>query len=433
MKRVHDRTEDELEAAEEESALVAAFRRGLDGLRALLESTSNRQHLRFGFEQVNRLFKSLGTGGSELVLGFEDQREGLGLSEELNAASDRPPWAPIEAGLALALNIVLFDPRVRRAGLGRLLMNILTQSLTRNGGLPQMLFVDMVHFPMFYTCDSFYGFVRLSLTDQGTPAGLIYPRHWPASNFVQKRENEEAIYAYTNLLWSTPVTMARARGGGGDLMVVDRLNVLLGTITVTSAHKVLDGVLAVAPLATALGCPPDGEALAEAVSAHCRGLGYSDPTGEVVMTLVFSGTLLDVLLAEEARAVLAFCLDHCRVMYRPIILTHGLLGRLMVEDPSDLFAESDPWPRPHFERIREDRWLWVPVKKTHSSTHDGKTYLPPPRCETPPLFVESLGAARPAKKQRTTLSCLHCAADLREEERTGLAFCHAECSRMYYL
>jgi GNAT superfamily N-acetyltransferase len=431
MKRVHDRTEED----EEESTLVAAFRRGLDGLRPLLETTSNRQYLRFCFDRVNRLFQSLGAGGSKLVLGFEDQLEGLGLALELNAASDRPPWAPIDAGLALALIVVLFDPQVRRAGLGRLLMNILTQSLTRNPDLPQMLFVDMVHFPMFYICDTFYGFVRLSLTDQGTPAGLIYPRHWPASNFVQRRENEEAIYAYTNLLWSTPVTIARARdagGGGGGGPLSDRLNVLLGKITVASPHNVLDGVLAIAPLAAALGCPRR-EALAAAVSTHCKELGYSDPTGDVVMALVFSDTLLTSRSAKDARAVLAFCLDHCRVMYRPIVLSHGLVKQLVVEeDPSDLFAESDPWPRPHFERISETRWLWVPVKKPHSCTYDGKTYLPPPRCETPPLFVESLGAERPAKKQRTKLNCLHCAVNLQEEKRTGLAFCHTECSRMYY-
>jgi hypothetical protein len=108
---------------------------------------------------------------------------------------------------------------------------------------------------------------------------------------------------------------------------------------------------------------------------------------------------------------------------------------LGIDDPSALFGDLDPYPRPHFERISETRWLWVPVKKPHSSTYDGQTYLPPPCHETPPLFLETLAHERPAKRQRTKVTCLHCAGALLEGsiKGPGMAFCQAECSRMYYL
>jgi hypothetical protein len=463
MKRTHS-TEDEEDEEDEDDALaelILAHQRVFDLLRSELESGTSASVSPAFLTRTHQWLKRV-SKDSWLTLEWEDMDRDLAMVEtERNLASDLPPWAPIDMLPMLAIKVFRLDERVRGSGLGRYALNAFTQSLARNARLPHMLFVDQCHFPLFFTLDSYYGWLRLEDIPPETPAGLIYPRYWPAKTPREVAANSVATYAFTDLLWSTPVRVARARVGATKPWLASelhpllaRLNDTLATLTLTQAHCIegLEWVLSVAPLAQALAgrhtalvdAVTDHSALVDAVTDHCLSLGYSDPTGATVMALAFGPSLLqsDKLPMPEACAqlILAYCVDHCRVLYRPIVLGNVLVERLNaalgVDDPSDWFCESDPWHAPHFERLGKDRWLWVPVKKPHSTTYDGTTYVPPPRCETPPLFVETLAHERPAKQQRTKrVSCLHCSAPILEGtlRGPGVAFCRAECSRLYYL
>lgn len=391
------------------------------------------------------------SSGTVLNLSWDTHRHSLSWVAGFNRASDRQPWAPLDTGPTLSLDNIVIDPRTRSAGLGRALINVLTQSVTRNTRIPQRLWIDMCHFPLFFTIDSFYGWVRTELRDPGTNPGLIYPRYYPNPTPEQKLENKKATLAYTNLLWYTPLEVALARVDAAYPWLRPRLepilralNAGLATITTTANYVTVEGLVGVAPLERALG--GGREALARAVAAHCRELGYSDPTGATVMALVLSLGLLSNTLAPSgpsaaacAQMILAFLIDHGRVLYRPLVLADGLVSKLCracnVDSPQELLRATDPWHAPHFEELEpEGRWLWVPIKKPHSGTYDGTRYIAPPANEDAPMFVAALTSERPTKKQRTKLDCLHCGAAVAHvaERANQVAFCDRACSLSYY-
>jgi len=377
--------------------------------------------------------------------------------ERLNLASDRPTFAPLVsmgrfAAMCFHLDVIKFDPRVRDAGLGRLVTNGILKGLTRNANVPQLVNITACHFPIFFTVDSYFGFLRTSYIPRGTRAGLIYPRYFPAETAAQEEANKEARYAYTDLVWVTPLCMALARNEAAVAHYPRQRQLRLERCTRTFNQYLAnlrtdgkvkfssDGVLIVTGALN--GILTGRSELCALVAQHCRALGYDEPLDRdavSVRALVLSAWSFDSVAwdAEEMLCILHFLVDHCRVMYRPILLTDGLVQRLL-NQASDgnlslagLFASRlDPYHAPHFEPI-DKYWMWVPVKKPHSSTYDGKVYLPPPRYETAPLFIETLADERPAKRQRTKLDCLHCAKD-HLGVPNHLAFCSPVCAQLYY-
>jgi hypothetical protein len=124
------------------------------------------------------------------------------------------------------------------------------------------------------------------------------------------------------------------------------------------------------------------------------------------------------------------------VLYRPIVITHTLAMPLCDayghRTLNDVFMHTEfmPRPAPFFTRV-DDYWIWVPVKKPHSSSFDGQIYFPLPKQETAPVFVEELSDERPTKRHKPSLDCLHCGA---AHVATGakMAFCKVACQRLYY-
>jgi len=431
----------ELDEDDEVAELIVDHERVLAQLQHALEMGTSATVTKGFLSSIYQRMKQVSGGQTWLVLAWHDNEEqDLGIvEEERNLASALPPWSPIDAGPMLTLEAIRLDARVRSAGLGRTLLNALTQGLTRNPRLPHMVCVEKCHFPLFYVLDGYYGWLRLADVPADTPAELVYPRFFPSKTGEEVRANAVAFYAFTDLLWSTPLRVAEARVGATipwiapDLHpLLSRLNDALASITQTSAH-VLDGlewVLSLAPIAQALGA--GYASVAEAVTDHCLALGYSDPTGATVMALSFGPSLLGrdekvPLPLECAQLIVSYCIDHCRVLYRPIVFGCELVERLGLEE---WWEKTSPWHRPHLSRIGK-RWLWVPVKKPRSTTYDGKTYIPPPTCETPPLFVEEAEEQRPTKRARPNpvVSCLHCAAPVRLR---GVALCPGQCAQLYY-
>ncbi len=140
-------------------------------------------------------------------------------SDKLNRTSGRPIWAPVpsDAAPTLHLGFIKFAPTIRATGLGRLLCNIFLQSVTRDQTAPQHVVFTECHFPIFFTVDSYYGWMRSKYLPTDTPSQHMYPRFLHTEDTVDKAdpaevaENNKAIYAYVNLVWSTPLEWASAR------------------------------------------------------------------------------------------------------------------------------------------------------------------------------------------------------------------------------
>jgi hypothetical protein len=455
---------------EDSDALFAAHKRILDQLRQVLMEALSLDQTTDRLDELTRAVHSI-SKSSNLFIGwnrFSGNDDALSLfQQDYNQASDRAEWAPVRRVDELVLHVILFDPRVRSGGLGRHVLNVLTQSITRNMALPSVLRIEMCHFPIFYIADSFYGFLRLELIEQGTRAEEIYPRHWPARLTKHQEENAKAIYAYTDLAWWSPLEVALARVSAacpeleGDLRpLLRRLNADLANLYAPFGHTTVGDLIAMGPLEWALGT--GHEALASPISKHCIDLGYSDKTTSAtgnVMAVSFGDDLLRTLgkvnpalsavhvAAVAAQMILAFCIDHCRVMYRPLVLPGRLVDTLcallVVEDLCELFLKTDPYYAPHFEKLPggtggDCRHLWVPVKKPHSSNYKGDVYVPPPEHETPPMLITTLAAEPPTKKRRVkAYACLHCNKGMslsrRDSHAPKVAFCGPPCARDYYL
>jgi len=428
-------------------------------LRLLLERASFPGNKNMDFGVVDWIMCGSGAD-SHLVVQWGSYERPDG---PVNRASDRQEGAPIAADdryfpdWAFNVNIIRFDDRVRAGGLGRLFTNAVLQSLTRNANVPQIVSINTCHFPIFFTIDSYYGWFRSKYVPQGTRAGLIFPRYWPTRSQAQVEANEEAIYKYTDLVWTTPLLIAEARNKAyfsySEQVIAEanrcvrELNWALRFVDPSGPQKVQGDLrpgdwkfaIATAPLRLTL---PGRSALADAVAAHCVGLGYNNlPGDDRVAAIVLAVNSFPKWDMAMIFAILRFLIDQERVLFRPIVLTDGLVRWLLrtaddrrVKHINDLILVTntwDEWHAPYFVHI-DKSWLWVPTKKPHSSTYDGKEYIPPPRQESPPFFVEELTVERPTKRRRTDkLDCLHCGTT-HEAVAEKMAFCTPHCSRMYY-
>jgi hypothetical protein len=219
-----------------------------------------------------------------------------------------------------------------------------------------------------------------------------------------------------------------------------------------SFQRVVFNVALLAPL---LG--PRRETLARAVHDHCDGLGNSD--GDAVLGVALWQQSFAPLVeglrhpsgGHFALLVLAYLIDHCRIMYRPLLLSvplvHALCTHFKMDTLQDVFANAGrdvlPKPAPFFGRVDGRRgdhsfWLWVPVKKPHSSTYDGTTYLPlPAREPEPPFFQAAAGQRdadenpRPLKRPRTE-SCAACGKHTAASHSLVFWACSPGCVDHYY-
>jgi hypothetical protein len=89
-----------------------------------------------------------------------------------------------------------------------------------------------------------------------------------------------------------------------------------------------------------------------------------------------------------------------------------------------------PRPAPQFTRV-DDYWIWIPVKKPHSSSFDGQTHNYLPQEEGSPMFVEELSAERSGKRYKPSIDCLHCGRQHIAAE-AKIALCTPACKCSYY-
>ena len=219
--------------------------------------------------------------------------------------------------------------------------------------------------------------------------------------------------------------------------------------------------------------------LAHALHEHCDLLGNRDDDQGTLAVALWQGSFapLEEGLRQEGGIyvilqVLAFLIDHCRVMYRPLLLSIPLVAAvcavLQVEPPREWFTDEQraafiamtrnvqspqdwftgeyraafmPQPAPYFGRVQlggKHFWLWVPVKKPHSSTFDGNTYLPLPSHEPAlPLFDEPRADddnPRPLKRPRTE-ACVSCGKATAATASHSKVFhaCSRACVQRYYV
>lgn len=406
----------------------------------------------------------------------------------INKSNNRPFWAPLPPfyqstptvrkaaplPFTFELDYIRFDPTVRNTGLGRLFCNALQQGLTRHtAGDLQYIHITICHFPIFFTIDSHYGWFRTKLVPSETPAGEIFPKHLSAPELEQIEENEKAIYRYTDLGWSTPLSWADARAFyylHEEPAQLQETRALFSAINKALARpglkrQVHEYAVSSKELQVALGTKqvsfattslkealygPSFAALVQSIDLHCKALGHSDDgMTRAVHLYPKSFAFLQQqqggpLYVNIAELLLAFLIDHGRVMYRPVIiekeLAETLCGMYFCDKLPEIFERMATVcdPKPHFTQLGNGHWIWVPVKKPHSCTPDGFTYIPLPHQETQPLFMEdemALPAAeRPTKRHRpnTTLQCLHCAKLHAGVKAYSLAFCTPACSSAYY-
>jgi hypothetical protein len=359
--------------------------------------------------------------------------------EELNFNSERPTWAPyiVDGERFLALHVLALDETIQKKGVGRRICNIMMQSLTRCTG-PQYLVVLSCHLPMFFTLDSFHGMVRTKNIHKGAEAMTIYPRHLNTKDLGELQENQRAFRRYTDLLWSTPETWAIAR------IETFGTSRELNAAAIRSVRALCkgdrfggDGGVRVVALSQ---CPfPVGrEALRTAVAAHCLALGNPDAAGDPCALVVEDRFATGETFECDCR--FAFLVDHSRVFFRPIIMTAAVATKLCalmnLGSLTDI-CKDGPWtpllpvPAPAFTLIDDTHWLWIPVRKPHSSNQDGSYYFPLPHAETVPFSLISIVDERPTKRARPSLDCLHCA--MPHVGKDGqLAFCSQACSSDYY-
>jgi hypothetical protein len=138
------------------------------------------------------------------------------------------------------------------------------------------------------------------------------------------------------------------------------------------------------------------------------------------------------------RLILAYVIDYCRVVYRPVILSgefvKWLARELQLDDLNYPLGESQfmPEPSPYFAYLEDSQcWLWVPQKKPHSTTWHGDTLIPLPLLESPPLFEEE--EERMTKKPRLyETRCLQCLVML-GQRKEGNVFCSHKCRSVYLM
>lgn len=371
----------------------------------------------------------------------------------LNELSGLPSWAPGPrvSEFIFQLNNFAFKPALQGRGYGRRVVNIIEQGLTRNTDGAQVALIFSCYLPTFLTIDSHYGWLRTDPNiPRETPADLIYPRFLGAATREQVDANQTAIYAFTDLMWLTPLRWldARLKAFRGEEVAAGlrsgfaSLNWRLAWSTATLRE--LDGntehaaPLALAPLRYAM--PVGRDVLARTIAGHCRALGNSDDSGGVNAVLL-APPLVELTPSQTDLAItLAYLIDHARVLYRPIIFTHAV-GELLCAAlgagsrghlnalPAHVRAIL-PQPTPYFSDVDGTHWLWVPVKKPRS--WDGARFVPLPAAETAPLVVEETLTERPAKRFRAAaVQCLHCgAAD--PVCVPHLALCADGCAYAYY-
>jgi hypothetical protein len=394
------------------------------------------------------------------------------------AENNLPDWAPFPHRVyetpshhneaVFFLNEIVFDAEVRDRGHGRRFINIVQQTLTRDTKQVQYIEINVCHFPIFYMIDSHYGWARSANgmrvpIPADTPAGLIYPRFYPVSEIYKKRmpqlmKNEEAIYKYVSLEWATPLKWAlartmelNARPPVDDLLAQNtpaffkELNALLGGAAIVIRLPVITEKEGGMPKVMITKKNLHGYVpmrLVESVEQHCRDLGNSDPS----VYALYLGRDSLVVGPTEKRFILlllAYLVDHCRVLYRPIVISEELRKRLCdlyeVATLQDLFTDTKlmPQPAPYFSFAKaiheedEECWIWVPVKKPHSSTYDGETFLPLPARElAPPWFAAAAG--HPSRS--TTQACQVCDARTPvAHSRTPMVMtCSTACRAAYY-
>jgi hypothetical protein len=418
--------------------VIAELTTGFERLRQKLRAAT----------QTSEVFAVLRTFSvSVLQLGVHFQMGSVGMlgrrhrsvttSAELNAASERDPWTPFTFDeplpKAIGIEYSWLPDALRQHGLGRHILNVLQQAATENDAVPQYLRRLECHFPAFYTVDSHYNWARTKLIAKGTPAGRIFPRYLLTDGDPAKEAvNEEADQKYTDLEWLTPLEQGRARVR--HLSFPHSVETALQELNYVLAHPVALAAqhpgVRIMPIRHALLATNDS-ALAVAVAGHCQKLGNCDTAGEPLALRVN-----DVLFMHW-EVFLAFLIDHCRVMYRPIVLRKHTVDALCAaakRDSLDAVIASSavmPRPRPYFTPIDSEHWLWVPVKKPHSSSYDGRTYYPLPENESEPAMVAELlpdASERPSKRART-FQCMHCG---QSQRALAGGFCDSVCRVDYY-
>lgn len=217
-------------------------------------------------------------------------------------------------------------------------------------------------------------------------------------------------------------------------------------------------IIGLAELSECLSMPAR-QGLAERITKHCLLLGNDDnnqdsPLAMVLTDRSFSPHLMTPTYKSFFFLLLAYLIDHGRVLYRPLVLSHYLVLRLclLMHVPSlqDLFVqykEVMPRPAPYFMPLGQ-HWIWVPVKKPHCCPYEGRPYIPLPEREAP-LYPEDEfddesgpGVAqerehrdkRPRKSVFDALACHMCGQVKEEGHLRGhlIPLCGQECLHMYY-
>jgi hypothetical protein len=159
--------------------------------------------------------------------------------------------------------------------------------------------------------------------------------------------------------------------------------------------------------------------------------------------------------SQFMRLFLALLVDMCRVFYRPLVLTKGVVRTLgeklcLGGDPGDddgnyLLGATDedrlemPSPLPYFIKREDDGTLiYMPRRRPHTTDwKTGATYTPVPLLE-PPLTYESAATSPPERAPTPrgvkfeASCCDHCRATAPGCHDGVFAFCGAMCQELYY-
>lgn len=432
-----------------------------------------------------------------------------------NAFSQRPKWGPSAAvrfpSEHNTVDVLFFhrlrvDIALQNQGLGRAILNRILQGLTmQTSRTYQMLDVCMVHMPMFRLLDTFYGFLIrhraitgfIKRTRNPVLPAELFPQKWltKRADKAQLQRDEKAnkeflLYEDVDMIWHTPFIWAlfRTRHSLSLLpmpgLVLDdtyplndffwELNKALGAFyyqpgafaariqTFEAPFALSAFSLVGAPVSKLLADYP--RAVAH-LSKHCIRLGNldGDASPTVQGLFLFDGCMRPLAGAPPAQVrrscalILAFLIDHCRVMHRPIVVSRAtaaiLTGLFEVDTLSAIFASDAkhlgcemPTPAPRFFILPNGLHIWVPIRKPESTNLNGTVRYPVKPVEPVALDLEQAlesderlqedDAGRAAKKQKTTTtttSCLHC--DSRTATRlstTSVPFCNVSCHNDYY-
>lgn len=413
----------------------------------------------------------------------------------LNNASHRPEWAPLcvpadylaQYTYQTALETIRLEGNFANQGIGREIVNTVQQSLASNTLLEnQEYFIRTCHMPIFMAVDSHYGYLITKNVPAKTSPSQIFPWYWilggDPDRESKEAKNREAMYRYTDLYWSTPLSWAIARM---DLFqnkldpkgIIQWFSVIIGlsngissgfaTIYKSDHPGTFDMDAREADFETyyfKLGATSitfklvahtakvicdDGGVMGQKIDQHCRSLGNRDrqTTGAIILTLQtlqFSPQTPGPVQVAVWMQLLAFLVDTCRVFYRPLVLSSELATFLChladKETLEELFIDPRmPAPAPHFIAIPGDRIIWIPVKKPRSTDATGTRIIPLPKYEPMPMIPgvafeavdETPEVERPTKRART--ECLTCGVPVTSDHHEAtMAFCTARCVHDYY-